>query len=99
MGADIPRSTLADWCGHSMRILQPVLDQIEASVLDSDILHADDTPIRVLAPERRAKGIGKGVKQSRIWAYVCDQRPCDLIPIFHPAATRGRGVLSRISAG
>jgi transposase len=75
MGADIPRSTLADWCGHSMRILQPVIDQIDASVLDSDILHADDTPIRVLAPERRAKGIGKGVKQGRIWAYVCDQRP------------------------
>ncbi|MBC7285625.1 IS66 family transposase, partial [Hoeflea sp.] len=75
MGADIPRSTLADWCGHSMRILQPVIDRIEASVLDSDILHADDTPIRVLAPERRAKGIGKGVKQGRIWAYVCDQRP------------------------
>jgi transposase len=75
MGADIPRSTLADWCGRSMRILQPVIDQIEASVLGSDILHADDTPIRVLAPERRAKGIGKGVKQGRIWAYVCDQRP------------------------
>jgi transposase len=75
MGADIPRSTLADWCGRSMRILQPVTDQIEASVLGSDILHADDTPIRVLAPERRAKGIGKGVMQGRIWGYVCDQRP------------------------
>ncbi len=65
MGADIPRSTLADWCGRSMRILQPVIDQIEASVLGSDILHADDTPIRVLAPEQRAKGIGKGVRQGR----------------------------------
>lgn len=75
MGADIPRSTLADWCGRSMRILQPVIDRIEASVLSSDILHADDTPIRVLAPERRAKGIGKGVMQGRIWGYVCDQRP------------------------
>lgn len=75
MGVDIPRSTLADWCGRSMRILQPVIDRIEASVLGSDILHADDTPIRVLAPERRAKGIGKGVKQGRIWAYVCDQHP------------------------
>jgi len=75
MGADIPRSTLADWCGRSMRILQPVIDRIEASVLSGDILHADDTPIRVLAPERRAKGIGKGVTQGRIWSYVCDQRP------------------------
>ena len=44
MGADIPRSTLADWCGRTMRILQPVIDQIGASVLGSDILHADDTP-------------------------------------------------------
>jgi len=75
MGADIPRSTLADWCGRSMRVLQPVIDAIEATVLGSDILHADDTPIRVLAPERRAKGIGKGVMQGRMWAYVRDQRP------------------------
>lgn len=74
MGADIPRSTLGDWCGRAM-ILLPVIDRIEASVLSSEILHADDTPIRVLAPERRAKGIGKGVKQGRIWGYVCDQRP------------------------
>ena len=75
MGADIPRSTLADWCGHGMRILLPVIDAIGASVLGSDILHADDTPIRVLDPKGRAKGIGKGVMQGRIWGYVCDQRP------------------------
>jgi transposase len=75
MGADIPRSTLADWCGHGMRILLPVIDAIGATVLRSDILHADDTPIRVLDPKGRAKGIGKGVMQGRIWGYVCDQRP------------------------
>lgn len=75
MGADIPRSTLADWCGHGMRILLPVIEAIGTSVLGSDTLHADDTPIRVLDPEGRAKGIGKGVMQGRIWGYVCDQRP------------------------
>jgi len=75
MGADIPRSTLADWCGHGMRILLPVIEAIGTSVLGSDILHADDTPIRVLDPQGRAKGIGKGVMQGRIWGYVCDQRP------------------------
>lgn len=75
MGADIPRSTLADWCGHGMRILLPVIEAIGTSVLGSDILHADDTPIRVLDPKGRAKGIGKGVMQGRIWGYVCDQRP------------------------
>jgi transposase len=35
----------------------------------------DDTPIRVQERSRRDKGLGKGVKQGRIWAYVRDQRP------------------------
>jgi hypothetical protein len=43
--------------------------------MGSDLLHADDTPIRVLDRSRREKGLGKGVKQGRIWAYVRDQRP------------------------
>jgi transposase len=75
MGADIPRSTLADWCGKAMRTLQPLIERIEASVLASTVIHADDTPIQVLDHTRRAKGLGKGVKQGRIWGYVCDQRP------------------------
>jgi transposase len=41
----------------------------------SDLLHADDTPIRVLDRSMGDKGLGKGVKQGRIWAYVRDQRP------------------------
>ncbi len=43
--------------------------------MDSDLLHADDTPIRVLDRSLRDKGLGKGVRQGRIWAYVRDQRP------------------------
>jgi transposase len=35
----------------------------------------DDTPIRVLDRSMRDKGLGKGVKKGRIWAYVRDQRP------------------------
>ena len=41
----------------------------------SDLLHADDIPIRVLDRSLRDKGLGKGVSQGRIWAYVRDQRP------------------------
>jgi transposase len=33
----------------------------------------DDTPIRVLDRSLRDKGLGKGVKQGRIWAYVRDK--------------------------
>ena len=74
MGADIPDTTLAGWCGGAMRTLAPLVELIHKDVLASDLLHADDTPIRVL--ERAKKGeLGKGVKEGRIWAYVRDQRP------------------------
>jgi transposase len=76
MGADIPESTLVGWCGRAMKTLQPLITRIEADIMASDLLHADDTPIRVLDRSMRDKGLGKGVKQGRIWAYVRDQRPC-----------------------
>lgn len=75
MGADIPDSTLVDWCGRAMRVLQPLTDRMEREIMASDLLHADDTPIRVLDRASRDKGLGKGVKKGRIWAYVRDQRP------------------------
>lgn len=75
MGADIPDSTLVDWCGRAMQVLAPLIERIEADVMASDLLHADDTPIRVLDRSQRDKGLGKGVKKGRIWAYVRDQRP------------------------
>lgn len=75
MGADIPDSTLVDWCGRAMRVLQPLIERIETAIMGSDLLHADDTPIRVLDRSLRDKGLGKGVKKGRIWAYVRDQRP------------------------
>ena len=75
MGADIPDSTLVDWCGRAMKVLAPLIERIEVDVMASDLLHADDTPIRVLDRAGRDKGVGKGVKKGRIWAYVRDQRP------------------------
>lgn len=63
MGADIPDSTLVDWCGRAMKVPQPSIERIEAEIMASDLLHCDDTPIRVLDRSRRGKGSGKGVKQ------------------------------------
>jgi transposase len=71
----IPESTLVGWCGRAVKTLQPLIERIDADIMGSDLLHADDTPIRVLDRSRRDKGLGKGVKQGRIWAYVRDQRP------------------------
>ena len=75
LGADIPRSTLIDWCGQATRVLQPLATLIRKTVFASSRLHADDTPIRVLDPKVRANGKDRGVKEGRIWTYVRDDRP------------------------
>lgn len=81
MGADIPDSTLVDWCGRAMKVLAPLIERIEADIMASDLLHADDTPIRVLDRSQRDKGLGKGVKKGRIWVYIRDQRPVRSMPL------------------
>ncbi len=76
MGADLPRSTLIDWCGQAAGALRPLADLIRDVVTASDRIHADDTPIRVLDPrKRRVEGLERGVKEGRIWVYVKDDRP------------------------
>lgn len=52
-----------------------LIERIEATIMATDVLHADDTPIRVLDRSAKSKGLGKGVKQGRIWTYVRDQGP------------------------
>lgn len=68
-GIDLDRSTLADWVGAASHLLAPLVDQIRKHVLGADKIHADDTPIPVLAP-----GMGK-TKTARLWTYVRDDRP------------------------
>jgi transposase len=76
LGADIPRSTLIDWCGQAVSTLRPLSALIKAEIMCSDRLHVDDTPIKVLDPSRRtADGKSRGVKEGRIWVYVRDDRP------------------------
>lgn len=75
MGADIPDTTLVDWCGGAMKALAPLIERIEADIMASDLLHADDTPIRVLDRTAKKQALGKAVKQGRIWVYARDQRP------------------------
>jgi len=69
-GLELDRSTLADWVGESSRLLAPLVDALRRYVLAASKLHADDTPVPVLAP-----GTGK-TKTGRLWTYVRDDRPC-----------------------
>jgi transposase len=68
-GVELERSTLADWVGASSRLLEPLVEVLRRYVMAAGKLHADDTPVPVLAP-----GNGK-TKTGRLWTYVRDDRP------------------------
>jgi transposase len=68
-GVELDRSTLADWVGRTSRLLAPLVEVLRRHVMSAEKLHADDTPVPVLAP-----GLGK-TKTGRLWTYVRDDRP------------------------
>ena len=68
-GVELDRSTLAEWVGGSSRLLRPLVEALRRHVMAAGKLHADDTPVPVLAP-----GLGK-TKTGRLWTYVRDDRP------------------------
>jgi len=75
MGAEIPASTLVDWCGQGVRVLSPLVARIRADVTTADRLHGNDTPVRVPDRAKRLEGLGKGSKEGRIWTDLRDGRP------------------------
>jgi transposase len=62
-GVCLSSSTLADWVGACGVALAPIARELKVQLLQSQVLHADESPITILAH--------KGVKQrGYIWAYA-----------------------------
>jgi transposase len=68
-GIDIDRGQLAEWLGHLAWLLKPLGELIAEHVMAGRVIHADDTPVPVLAP-----GAGR-TKTGRQWVYLRDERP------------------------
>jgi transposase len=68
-GIDLDRSTLAGWVGATSELLAPLVEAVRDHVMAASKLHADDTPVPVLAP-----GNGR-TKTGRLWTYVRNDRP------------------------
>jgi transposase len=63
-GLAIPRATLGAWVGQCGARLQPVAEALKVELLRCQVLHADETPVAMLAP-------GKGKTQrAYLWAYA-----------------------------
>ena len=66
-GVDLDVSTLCDWVGAAAATLMPLVEEIRAHVFAAERIHADDTPVKVLAKGKCRTG--------RLWTYVRDDRP------------------------
>jgi len=66
---ELDRSLLASWVGKAAWLLRPLAERIGEHVMAGSVIHADDTPVPVLAP-----GNGK-TKTGRLWIYLRDERP------------------------
>ena len=63
----IPRSSLAQWVGVTGVQLQPLVDALRDVVLGQQVVHADETPVQMLAPGT------KKTHRSYVWAYATSQ--------------------------
>jgi transposase len=66
-GIDLDVSTLADWVGATAATLMPLIGAIRTHVFAAERVHADDTPVPVLAKGKTRTG--------RLWTYVRDDLP------------------------
>ncbi|MOA14073.1 Transposase IS66 family protein [compost metagenome] len=62
-GLAIARSTLAQWVGQTGMRLQPLVDALREAVLSQGVIHADETPVQMLAPGE------KKTHRAYVWAY------------------------------
>ena len=63
-GVALSRSTLADWVGRCGVELRPLVDALRDELLTHSVLHADETPVAMLAPGK------KKTHRAYVWAYA-----------------------------
>jgi transposase len=66
LGADLPRSTMGDWMAAGAGLLLPLWQLLKKHVLQSKVLHTDDTTVPVRDESRSSHRYG------RLWDYIGD---------------------------
>ena len=91
-GLAIPRSTLGAWVGQCGVRLQPLVDALKEQLLGCAVVHADETPLAMLAP-----GSGK-THRAYLWAYAAGAFE-SLKAVVYDFTTSRSGVYARTFFG
>jgi transposase len=65
-GFFLHRSTLCDWLGACADLLRPLYDLMVGAVLQSRVIHTDDTPVKL------QELVTHRLSTARLWAYLGD---------------------------
>ena len=82
-GVHIARSSMAQWIGICGVRLKPLADALQAFILGHAVVHADETPVALLAPGR-----GK-TKRAYVWVYRTTNFVAQRAVLFDFCTSRG----------
>ncbi len=77
-------STMAGWVGAVSVALTPLAEQLRHLMLTREVIHADETPMRILDTRK-----GRVSQKGYIWAYVSGEHTGSPIVVFECHAGRG----------
>jgi transposase len=66
LGVHLPRSTMCDWMASAAKLLTPLCQELKDWILQSKVLHTDDTTVPVRDETRSSHRYG------RLWPYIGD---------------------------
>lgn len=82
-GVELSRKTLCGWVMQAAEALRPVAEAMRAEVLQSRVIHTDDTPVQVQDPEKR-----RATRKAYLWPYVGDADHPYIIFDYTPTRSR-----------
>lgn len=81
-GVKLPYSTLTDWVGATCKLIAPLYEALKKQVLQSDYLHVDETPIKVMDKDKKGT-----THRGYYWVY---QNTINGLVFFDYHESRGR---------
>jgi transposase len=81
-GVDIARSTMCGWAAQCADVLGPLVDLMRQRVLQSKVIHTDDTPVKV-----QDRSLDR-TRTGRFWVYVGDDDHPQTVFTYTPSRSR-----------
>jgi transposase len=81
-GIEIARSTTCDWAAQCADLLRPLVDLMGRRVLQSSVIHTDDTPVKVQDRSRTQTRTG------RFWVYLAGENHPYTVFAYTPSRSR-----------